>query len=106
MFFDLNGQPRMVRVPDRSAAVQAALRPRAEAGNPAHVGAPMPGAVSTIAARPGQKIRPGDLLLTIEAMKMETALHAEREATIRAIHVQAGSQIDARDLLIELEIES
>jgi pyruvate carboxylase len=44
----------------------------------------------------------GDLMLTIEAMKMETGLHAERDAVVRAVHVTPGGQIDAKDLLIEL----
>jgi pyruvate carboxylase len=51
----------------------------------------------------GQKVRAGDLLLTIEAMKMETGLHADREATVKALHVHAGSMIEAKDLLVELE---
>ena len=51
----------------------------------------------------GAKVKQGDLLLTIEAMKMETGLHADRDATIKAVHVSAGSQIDAKDLLVELE---
>ena len=63
----------------------------------------MPGAVATVAVKAGQKISTGDLLLTIEAMKMETGLHAERDATVKAVHVQPGGQIDAKDLLIELE---
>ena len=63
----------------------------------------MPGAVATVAVKAGQKIKAGDLLLTIEAMKMETGLHAERDATVKAVHVQPGSQIDAKDLLVELE---
>jgi pyruvate carboxylase len=42
-------------------------------------------------------------LLTIEAMKMETGIHADRAATVKALHVHAGSQIDAKDLLVELE---
>jgi pyruvate carboxylase len=72
-------------------------------GNPAHVGAPMPGAVASIAVTVGQKVRAGDLLLNIEAMKMETGLHCDREATVKAIFVHPGSQIEAKDLLIELE---
>ena len=48
-------------------------------------------------------MREGDLLLTIEAMKMETGIHAERDAVIKQTHVSAGAQIDAKDLLIELE---
>ena len=42
-------------------------------------------------------------MLTIEAMKMETGIHADRAATVKALHVHPGSQIDAKDLLIELE---
>ena len=103
VFFELNGQPRAVRVPDRKAKATTAARPKAETGNPSHIGAPMPGVVASVAVSVGQKVKTGDLLLTIEAMKMETGLHAERDATVTAVHVVPGGQIDAKDLLIELE---
>ena len=45
----------------------------------------------------------GDLLVTIEAMMMETGLSAEADAVIKAVHVRPGDQIDAKDLLIEFE---
>ncbi|MFP7673637.1 pyruvate carboxylase [Marivita sp. S0852] len=103
VFFELNGQPRTIRVPNRSVKAKTIARPKVEPGNPNHIGAPMPGVVASIAVTVGQKIKEGDLLLTIEAMKMETGLHAERTAVVKAVHVQAGGQIDAKDLLIELE---
>ena len=103
VFFELNGQPRTIRVPDRKAKATTAARPKAEVGNPDHIGAPMPGVVASVAVNAGQKIKEGDLLLTIEAMKMETGLHAERDSVVKAVHVQAAAQIDAKDLLIELE---
>ena len=103
VFFELNGQPRAVRVPNRKAKAASGAKPKAEAGNPNHIGAPMPGVVATIAVQAGSKVKEGDLLLTIEAMKMETGLHAERDATVKAVHVLPGGQIDAKDLLIELE---
>jgi len=62
----------------------------------------MPGVVASVVAKPGAKVAKGDLLLSIEAMKMETGIHAERDATIEAVHVQPGGQIDAKDLLVEL----
>jgi len=99
----LNGQPRVIRVPNRAIKAKTAAKPKAQDGNPAHVGAPMPGAVASIAVTVGQKVRAGDLLLNIEAMKMETGLHCDREATVKAIHVHPGSQIEAKDLLVELE---
>ena len=99
VFFELNGQPRAVKVPNRWAA-QVAVRRKAEEGNPNHVAAPMPGVVSTLAVHAGQEVRAGDVLLSIEAMKMETALHAERDGRIVEVLVHAGGQIDAKDLLV------
>ena len=103
VFFELNGQPRLIRVPDRRVKSVTEAMPKAEPGNPDHIGAPMPGVVATVAAKAGQKVKHGDLLLTIEAMKMETGIHAERDATVKSVRVSPGSQIDAKDLLIELE---
>jgi len=103
VFFELNGQPRVIRVPNRAVKAKTAARPKAAEGNANHIGAPMPGAVASVAVTIGQKVNAGDLLLTIEAMKMETGLHADRAATVKAIHAQPGSQIEAKDLLIELE---
>ncbi|UWP97644.1 pyruvate carboxylase [Aliiroseovarius crassostreae] len=103
VFFELNGQPRVIRVPNRLVKATTASRPKAEEGNANHVGAPMPGVVASVAVSAGQEVHEGDLLLTIEAMKMETGIHAERDATVKAVHVSAGGQIDAKDLLVELE---
>lgn len=103
VFFELNGQPRTVRVIDRSSKAATASRPKAEVGNSAHIGAPMPGVVASVAAQAGAEVKQGDLLLTIEAMKMETGIHAERDAVVKAVHVTPGAQIDAKDLLVELE---
>ncbi|UWQ48599.1 pyruvate carboxylase [Leisingera caerulea] len=103
VFFELNGQPRVIRVPNRLVKASTEQRAKAEAGNANHVGAPMPGVVASVAVQPGQQVHEGDMLLTIEAMKMETGIHAERDAVVKAVHVQAGGQIDAKDLLVELE---
>ncbi|CUH19741.1 2-oxoglutarate carboxylase small subunit [Jannaschia seosinensis] len=102
VFFELNGQPRTIRVPDRRVAGTAAKRPKAEPGNDAHVGAPMPGVIASVAVQPGAQVKKGDLLVTIEAMKMETGIHADRDAKILGVHVTPGAQIDAKDLLVEL----
>jgi pyruvate carboxylase len=103
VFFELNGQPRVIRVANRLVKDATVQRPKAEPGNANHIGAPMPGVVASVGVKEGQKIKAGDLILTIEAMKMETGLHAERDAVVKAVHVQAGGQIDAKDLLVELE---
>jgi pyruvate carboxylase len=101
VFFELNGQPRRIKVPDRAhGASNGRARRKAEPGNEAHVGAPMPGVVSTLAIAAGQAVKAGDVLLSIEAMKMETALHAERDGDIAEVLVKTGDQIDAKDLLV------
>ncbi len=103
VFFELNGQPRNIRVPNRKVAATTAKRPKAEAGNAKHIGAPMPGLIATVCISAGQAVKEGDLLMTIEAMKMETGIHADADGRVKAVHVAAGAQVDAKDLLVEFE---
>ena len=101
VFFELNGQPRVVRIPNRAVKAKAPARAKAQDGNVAQVGAPMPGSIAAVAVAAGQKVAAGDLLFTLEAMKMEMGLRADRAATVKAIHVHPGSQVEAKDLLLE-----
>ncbi len=104
VFFELNGQPRIIKVPDRAhGAAGAGAKRKAEDGNESHLGAPMPGVISTVAVKAGQSVSAGDVLLSIEAMKMETALHAEKDGVVAEVLVSPGAQIDAKDLLIVFE---
>jgi pyruvate carboxylase len=102
VFFELNGQPRLIKAPNRAASALLPARRKAEDGNDAHVAAPMPGSIATIAVKTGQQVKAGDVLLTIEAMKMETALHAARDGVVQELLVHPGSPIDAKDLLAVL----
>ena len=101
VFFELNGQPRSVKVENREATASVVRRPKADPADPCHVAAPMPGVVASLAVAEGRAVVAGDLLMTIEAMKMETALHAERDGTVAAVHVAAGQSVEAKDLLLE-----
>jgi len=101
VFFELNGQPRRIKVPNRAiGASQAAVRRKAEPGVDTQVGSPMPGVISRVFVTSGQTVNAGDVLVSIEAMKMETALHADRDGKIAEVLVKAGDQIDAKDLLV------
>lgn len=102
VFFEINGQARTVRVAKAGQAGKLHSKAKAEEGNRQHIGAPMPGMVVTIAVKVGQQVKKGDPLLSIEAMKMETMLIADHEATVHAIHVRTGETINAKDLLLEL----
>ncbi|MEM7301389.1 MAG: pyruvate carboxylase [Pseudomonadota bacterium] len=104
VFFEINGQPRRIKVPDRAhGSSGSTARPKADPNNESHVAAPMPGVVSTLAVSAGDAVSSGDVLLSIEAMKMETAMHAERDGTIAEVFVAAGDQIDAKDLLVRFD---
>ncbi|MDP3174249.1 MAG: pyruvate carboxylase [Phenylobacterium sp.] len=104
VFFELNGQPRVVKVPDRSVTGKTAVRPKADDEDEGHVAAPMPGVVSSISVQEGQTVARGDPLLSIEAMKMETQLYAQVSGMVAKLHVTPGAAIDAKDLLIELVV--
>ncbi len=103
VFFEVNGQPRIARVPDRHSDKASKVNPKADPANPNHVAAPMPGMIATVAVQPGQTVKSGDLLLTIEAMKMETTIHADRSGVVASVVAAAGSQVDAKDLLLEFK---
>jgi len=102
VFFELNGLPRSVRVQDRSQVPKRAPQRKVEPGNLKQIGAPMPGTIATIAATVGRKVARGDVLATLEAMKMETAVRAESDGEVSEVLVRPGQQVDAKDLLIVL----
>jgi pyruvate carboxylase len=103
VFFDLNGQPRTITVPDRLKVGEIKVRAKAVLGDPKQVGAPMPGVISGLGVKVGDKVFAGDVLCSIEAMKMETAIHAEADGVVAEVTVKPGDQIDAKDLLVRFE---
>jgi len=100
VFFELNGQPRDVQVMDRTLTTKTEAAPKAEAGNPLHVGAPMPGVVGRVLVSAGEEVKSGTKLFTLEAMKMETTIYAERSGKVAEVLVEAGEQVEAGDLLL------
>ncbi len=105
VFFELNGQPREVMVLDKSLVGKggAGGKPKAEVGNPLQVGAPMPGVVVGVVVAAGEQVAKGQKLLTMEAMKMETTLYAERAGRIAEVLVRPGTQVEGGELLIRYE---
>ncbi len=102
LFFELNGQPRLVRIEKASVAQAQARRerPKADINNPAHIGAPMPGTIVTVSIKPGQRVQRGDPLVSIEAMKMESVVRAERDMTIAEVFAKKGQLVNPKDLLL------
>ncbi|MCL4138990.1 UNVERIFIED_CONTAM: hypothetical protein GTU68_014196 [Idotea baltica] len=103
VFFELNGQPRDASVVDLSLNSEVEARVKADLDNPKHVGSTMPGMVVTVAVKAGDKVTKGQKLITLEAMKMETTVNSEVDSTVAKVHVAAGLQVEAGDLMIELD---
>lgn len=103
VFFELNGQPRDVSVVDHSLEPETKANIKAEPGNPAQVGASMPGMVVLVAVQPGDRVAKGQKLLTLEAMKMQTNINAERAGKVDRVIVKPGDQVDTGDLMLTLD---
>jgi pyruvate carboxylase len=100
VFFELNGQPRSVTVPDASLAGEVQRRPKATPGDAREVGAPMPGLVVTVAVRTGDRVKKGQKIFSLEAMKMETTVYAERDGTIAEVLVSPGTPVEAGEMCV------
>ena len=100
--FELNGFPRHVSVADKSAAKQVETRAKADPSNPRQIGAPMPGMIASMAVTVGHKVKEGDPILTLEAMKMFTTVTAPCAGTITGLAVAVGNTVEAKDLMVTL----
>ncbi len=102
LFFELNGDGRTVTVRDQAAATGAAVRAKADKGNPSHVGAPMPGKVLKVNVKPGDQVKAGAVLMVTEAMKMETNVKAKADCTVAEVKFKEGDKVEKEDLIVVL----
>ncbi|MEJ2471714.1 MAG: pyruvate carboxylase [Desulfuromonadales bacterium] len=103
IYFELNGEPRVVTVKDMAVETEHESHEKADPANAKHVAAPMPGKVFKLLAGVGEKVAAGDTLLTTEAMKMETNVKAKVDGVVAEIRFNEGDQVDQGDLLAVLE---
>lgn len=101
--FELNGIRREVQVPDLEAQKNIITVPMADPADKSHVGASIPGAVSTINVKVGDKVKKDQTIITIEAMKMETAITARMDGEIAEILVKEGDSVKGGQLLMKLK---
>jgi propionyl-CoA carboxylase alpha chain len=64
---------------------------------------PMPGLIVKISVEEGQEVQEGQALATVEAMKMENILRAEKKGVVRKINAQAGASLKVDDVILEFE---
>jgi len=101
--FELNGIRRDVQVPDEEAQKTIVKVPMADPEDKSQVGASIPGAVGKINVKVGDRVEKNDTLVTIEAMKMETAITARMDGTIASIEVREGDTVKGGQLLLSIK---
>ncbi|MFO1484755.1 MAG: pyruvate carboxylase [Verrucomicrobiaceae bacterium] len=100
--FELNGYPRHTTVTNKALAKNAVTKTKADPADPTQVGAPMPGMVASIAVSVGQKVKEGETLLTLEAMKMFAAVASPIAGTVTEICCKISESVESKDLLVRL----
>jgi pyruvate carboxylase subunit B len=88
---------------ERSRAIRDLTAMSGSRTGPAPLIAPMPGLVVRVNVRPGDRVRPGQGLVIMEAMKMENELRSHAEGTVKAVPVVAGTAVEKGTVLVELE---
>ena len=96
-----------IRIEDRltAAMMSAGARPRAKPGKLV-IRAPMAGRVTSVAIDPGQKVASEELLIILEAMKMETTIMTPQGGTVERIAVHEGETVARDDELVVVDTES
>lgn len=100
--FELNGYNRTVRVRDRSIVSNKAQHKKVS--NPEkEIGAPLQGKLSSVFVKEGDKVKEGDALFMIEAMKMESTISAPKAGVVKAVQIAAGEMVGQNDVVVEME---
>ncbi|WP_298510782.1 pyruvate carboxylase [uncultured Nocardioides sp.] len=97
----INGQLRPISVRDRAVASEVAAAEKADTSKPGHVAAPFQGAVTTVVAV-GDTVTAGEVVATIEAMKMEASITAPVDGTVERLAINGTQGVDGGDLVLVL----
>ena len=85
------------------AAGNGSTRGRAKGRGDSSVMAPMPATVVTINAAAGQRVKEGDTIIVLEAMKMELPIRSPRSGIVKAVHCAKGDLVQPGVTLLEIE---
>lgn len=115
----VNGKAYSVEVPEQAhAAAPHVVRPTAAVGGAAPVArpaassvsenivAPLPGTITSVAVKEGQKVKRGDVVVVMEAMKMANDIVANQDGVVTRIVAQSGQNVNQGDVLVEIKGEA
>ncbi|CAO3660754.1 unnamed protein product [Umbelopsis ramanniana] len=102
VFFELNGEARVVGIEDKSAAVDHITREKAKPGVAGEIGSPMSGVVIEVRAKAGAHIKEGDPVCVLSAMKMETIVSSPASGIVEYIPIEEGDSIMSGDLVARI----
>ena len=100
--YELNGINRETFITDKSVAPKTKARPKADLADPTQVAAPIPGLIATLSVSLGSKVKKGDKLLMMEAMKMQNTVYAPCDGVVAELHVALSDTVESKDLLIKI----
>ena len=114
---ELNGKSYTVQIEKEEAIVSpkiAAVKPSSSSadfeapqqvvtGNAGSIKAPLPGNVSKVKVKEGQTVKAGEVLMTLEAMKMENEIMAPAAGTVKKIYVTEGKAVQQGEALVDIE---
>ncbi|MEG1909234.1 MAG: pyruvate carboxylase [Oscillospiraceae bacterium] len=101
--FELNGMRREVAVRDKNAIVSAKQIQLADPEDKSQIGASIPGAVTKVEVKPGDKVVENQVIAVVEAMKMETSVVARMDGTVDSVLVKQGQTVVAGELLVTIK---
>lgn len=102
VYFELNGTPRTVKIKDNTLTDIIKSNIKGELGNPQEICATMPGTITKVNVKKGDKVQKGDLLVITEAMKIETKITSAAGGEVAEVLLNQGDKIEAGDLIIKL----
>ncbi|KAJ1680438.1 pyruvate carboxylase [Spiromyces aspiralis] len=104
VYFELNGEPRVVNVVDNSIQPEIKTRVKASPNDKSQVAAPMSGSVVEVKVSPGEDVKSGQPVVVLSAMKMELVVNATASGNIGTVDVSVGEQVEAGDLICTIAL--
>ena len=103
VYFELNGMPREAIIRDRKIKATAKEKLKADPNNLNQLGASIPGLIADVKISKGSEVKRGDVLMVLEAMKMQVNVAAPRDGVIKNVPVAKGDVVETDDLLVVFE---